>query len=193
MNVATKISSIETSLNGKQSVLTNDDDFIINYIVVKPGFKKGNYTEAVDGEIRCDILTVADVNISTLIASKQNTLSPGTNITIVDNVISSSGGGSITQEDLDLKQDLINSSTNLTCNTISTQLGSVGTTNLISGFELTRAFNNNIQLNSGFDTDGVKTSIILYNRNTGICAFYAKKTGFKNKYDYFTQHKRKWI
>jgi len=73
INVATKISSIETSSNGKQNVLTYDDDLVINSIVVKPGFTKVNYTEAVDGEIRCDILTVADVNISTLIASKQNT------------------------------------------------------------------------------------------------------------------------
>ena len=64
-------------------------EFASDYsIVLKPGFTKGNYTEAADGEIRCDILTVDDVNISTFIDSKQNTLTPGTNITIVDNIIS---------------------------------------------------------------------------------------------------------
>ena len=96
-----------------------------------------------DGEIRCYILTI-DGN----------------------NVISSSGGGGgsdITQEDLDLKQDLITSLTSLTCNRINTQLGSNGTTNFINGFELTRAFAHNLQLNSGFDGDGVKTNIISYN------------------------------
>jgi hypothetical protein len=82
----------EEQLATKQNVLNFDDDLVINSFVVKPGFTKGNYTEAADGEIRCDILTVDDVNISTLIASKQNTLTPGTNITIVDNIISSSGG-----------------------------------------------------------------------------------------------------
>ena len=63
----------QSQLDTKQNVLTYYDDLVINSIVVKPGFTKENYTEAVDGEIRCDILTVADVNISTLIASKQNT------------------------------------------------------------------------------------------------------------------------
>jgi hypothetical protein len=58
------------------------------------------------------------------------------------------------------KQDNIISTTDLTCNKISTQLGSVGTTNSINGFEFTRAFSQNLQLNSGFDFDGVKTNII---------------------------------
>jgi len=88
-------------------------------MVVKPRFTKENYTEAEDGEIRCDILKLADVNISTLIASKQDTLSAGQNITIVDNIISSSGGGNVSQSDLDLKQDLITTSSNLTTGSLS--------------------------------------------------------------------------
>ena len=101
------------------------------------------------------------------ISNKQYKLTAGTNITIDENnVISSSGGGSVTQAQLDEKQNLITSSTNLTCNSISTQLGSVGTTNSINGFEFTREFSHNLQLNSGFDFDGFKTNIISYNRNT---------------------------
>ena len=88
-------------------------------MVVKPRFTKENYTEAVDGEIRCDILTVADINISTLIASKQDTLYAGENITILDNIISSSGGGSVSQSDLDLKQDKITASSNLTTGSLT--------------------------------------------------------------------------
>jgi hypothetical protein len=84
---------------------------------VTPGFLKANYTEAVDNQIRCDILTVADVDISTLIALKQATLAAGDNITIVRNIISSSGGGSITQSELDLKQNILN---DITQNSIKT-------------------------------------------------------------------------
>ena len=47
------------------------------------------------------------------------------------------------------KQELITPSTDLNCNSISTQLGSVGSTNSINGFEFTRAYNHNIQINSG--------------------------------------------
>ena len=52
------------------------------------------------------------------------------------------------QDALNGKQATITTSTDLTCNTITTQLGSVGTTNFINGFEFTRAFNHNLQLNS---------------------------------------------
>ena len=56
--------------------------------------------------------------MSTLIASKQDTLSAGENITIVDNIISSSFEDIASQSDLHLKQDLINTSTNIGCNDI---------------------------------------------------------------------------
>ena len=53
-------------------------------------------------------ITQADLDL------KQDTLVAGTNITIIDNIISSSGGGDVSQSDLALKQDLINISSNLT-------------------------------------------------------------------------------
>jgi len=62
----------------------------------------------------------------------------------------------------------------LTCSKITTELSSTGTTNSINGFDYTRAFNHNIQLNSGFDSDGVKTTIISYNRSSSICVYNAK-------------------
>jgi len=125
----------QLDLDLKQAVLTYDNDLVLNSIVVKPRFTKENYTPAEDGEIRCDILTVADVNISTLFSSKQDTLVAGTNITIVDNAISSSGGGGsdITQEDLDAKQDLIISSTNLTCITINASSAIINSVDIETG------------------------------------------------------------
>jgi len=83
----------------------------------------------VDGEIRCDILTVADVDISTLIASKQSTLVAGDNINIVGNIISSSGG-STNQSDLDLKRDVLISTSNIITGTIvsGSITGRTGTT-----------------------------------------------------------------
>jgi hypothetical protein len=50
--------------------------------------------------------------IETAINEKQDNLIAGENISIIDNVTSSSGGGGgITQADLDLKQDIINDET----------------------------------------------------------------------------------
>ena len=49
------------------------------------------------------------------ISNKQNLLIPGTNITIDgNNIISSSGGGSITQAQLDSQQDTLSAGTNIT-------------------------------------------------------------------------------
>jgi hypothetical protein len=133
------------------------------------GFKIGADTAATEvldvagnilasGSITASSAIINGVNIGsglssleTQIGGKQNTLKARTNITIDENNVISSSGGSgsdITQEDLDLKRDLITSSTSLTCNTINTQLGSNGTTNFINEFELTRAFAHNLQLNS---------------------------------------------
>jgi hypothetical protein len=47
------------------------------------------------------------------ISNNQDTLPAGTNKTIVDNVNPSSGGGDITQEDIDLKQVILNQSSNV--------------------------------------------------------------------------------
>jgi hypothetical protein len=99
-NVATNISSIETSLNAKQDILTYNNDLVLNSIVVKPRFTKGVYTEALDGEIRASILSIEDtitgetINVKDTLDSKQNMLIAGDNITITNSIISSTGGGS---------------------------------------------------------------------------------------------------
>ena len=61
--------------------------------------------------------------IKSLDANKQNSLTAGTNITIdANNVISSTatGGGEVTQAELDLKQDVITTATDISCNTLTT-------------------------------------------------------------------------
>jgi hypothetical protein len=62
--------------------------------------------------------------IKSLDINKQNALSPGTNITIDENnVISAAGGtdgGGITQEQLDAKEDLITTTTDISSNTLTT-------------------------------------------------------------------------
>ena len=62
--------------------------------------------------------------IKSLDINKQNTLQPGTNITIdANNVISATGGtdgGGITQEQLDAKEDLITTTTDISSNTLTT-------------------------------------------------------------------------
>ena len=52
-------------------------------------------------------ITTNSNDISTLQIDKQDILTAGDNISIVGNTISSSGGGSVTQADLDLKQNVI--------------------------------------------------------------------------------------
>ena len=109
-------------------------------------------------------------------------ISATTNITIDEITNTISAIGEITQAELTsalyTKQELITTLTDLDCNSISTQLGSVGSINSINGFEFTRAYNHNIQINSGFDFDGVKTNIIVYNRNTGGCLLNGKSQLF---------------
>jgi hypothetical protein len=47
------------------------------------------------------------------LSTKQDVLTSGNNITIVDNVISSSGGGDVKQADLDTKQDVLTAGTGI--------------------------------------------------------------------------------
>jgi hypothetical protein len=101
-------------VNKKQNTLTFMDSLFLNYIVVKPAVSKLVYTPATDGEIKATTLTIEDpfteesIDVKDTLNSKQNILIAGNNITIDGNTISSSVGGSITQEDLDLKQNAIN-------------------------------------------------------------------------------------
>jgi hypothetical protein len=59
-------------------------------------------------------------DIESTLSGKQNKLTAGDNINIVDNGISSTGGGGITQEQLDAKQDLITTATDISLNTLTT-------------------------------------------------------------------------
>jgi hypothetical protein len=65
-------------------------------------------------------ITTNSNDISTLQIDKQDILIAGDNISIIGNTISSSGGGSITQADLDLKQNVIDSSTIINCDSLNT-------------------------------------------------------------------------
>jgi hypothetical protein len=65
-------------------------------------------------------ITTNSNDISTLQTDKMDILIAGDNITIVGNTISSSGGGSVTQADLDLKQNVIDSSSIINCNSLNT-------------------------------------------------------------------------
>ena len=91
----------------------------MNSIIVQPKFTQGNvYTEPLDGEIRASILRIEDqsteetLNVKDTLELKQNILIAGSNITITNDTISSTGG--ITQENLDLKQDSLTAGTNIT-------------------------------------------------------------------------------
>jgi hypothetical protein len=103
---------ISSSDSKKQNLLTFVDSLVLNSIVVKPASSKLIYTPAISGEIKATTLTIEDpfteesINVKDTLDSKQNILIPGSNITIIDNVISLIGG--ITQADLDTKQDFIN-------------------------------------------------------------------------------------
>ena len=81
-------------------------------------------------------ITTNSNDISTLQTNTQDKLIAGDNITIVGNTISSSGGGSITQADLDLKQNVIDSSTIINCDSLNT------TGNVVVGDIITQFFLN---------------------------------------------------
>ena len=106
---------VDEKLALKQDILTFDNDLVLNSIVVKPRATKSNYNEAIDGQIICDSLYIGDENVMSLISNnlanidlKQDKLTAGANIEIIGNEISSTGGGDVSQSDLDLKQDILN-------------------------------------------------------------------------------------
>jgi hypothetical protein len=97
--------------------------------------------------------------VDTEINTKQDTITDGSlTIARTDGLLTA----------LNEKQATITTSTDLTCNKITTSSDN-GTSNIISGFELKRFSTNVIQLNSNIDGG----SIIAYNKNTGICAYQA--------------------
>ena len=136
--------------------------------------KKNTLDTKVDGLDSSNLLTQITTNtndISTLQINKQNTLTAGDNITIVENVISSSGGGSGTT---------IDSTTDLSCNTVTTVGdincgGIISTPNQIS-FRATRTAHAYINTNIA-----LPFNVITYNVGGGYdnstYTFTAPKTG----------------
>jgi hypothetical protein len=105
---------------------------------------------------------VADVNISTLISSKQDTLVAGENITIVDNIISSSFKNIASKSNLNLKQDLITTSdNNITCNELISNTLNVN--GLFNTSDMIKT-DNTVITGSQFDT-------IVIRRPTGVSEF----------------------
>ena len=84
--------SFQTLLLEKQPLITSTSDLTIR-------------------NLTCTSVISNGVNINTVLDNKQNTLTPGDNITIVDNTISAFAD--VSQDDLDLKQDRILTSTAL--------------------------------------------------------------------------------
>ena len=87
-------SGLQSALNGIQPSLSFTDNLVSNSIVVKPQTTKFSYTPAVDGEIRATTLTIDNyltgeiIDVQDAIANKQEKITEGTNISIVDNQIS---------------------------------------------------------------------------------------------------------
>ena len=98
----------------KQDVLTFDDDLVLNSVVVKPRATKNLYTEAVDGQIICDSLIIGEDNI-------------------IDLISTSSGGGGVTQDDLELKQDSLGITSNITVRSLKATTSSFGSALLDGG------------------------------------------------------------
>jgi hypothetical protein len=118
---------VDTAVNKKQNTLTFINSLVLNSIVVKPAVSELVYTPAISGEIKATTLTIEDlfteesINLKDTLNSKQNILIAGNNITITNDTISSSGGGSdITQEDLNLKQDKLDATSALSVDRVST-------------------------------------------------------------------------
>ena len=123
INVGSKIATIESNLNTKQNTLIPTSNIATGTI------SSGNITGRTSSTISAPTLTASSAllygstNVATKIGeletNKQNKLIAGNNITIDENnLISSSGGGSISQEDLDLKQYTLTSTSNIITGTI---------------------------------------------------------------------------
>jgi hypothetical protein len=134
-NVGSKISSIETSLNGKQSTLIAGNNITISNNTIS---LTGGITQA-DLDLKQNFINDGDLSfaktsglqaaitsldklapliyVNNQLTKKQNTLIAGTNITISGNNISSTVS-TITQADLDTKQNTLTSSTDILTNRI---------------------------------------------------------------------------
>lgn len=94
---------LQTALNGKQDTLTAGSNITISSNTISATdttYTAGNGLSLVGGGFEIDETVVAtQTDLSTGLATKQNTLTAGTNITIENNVISATGGSSYTAGD----------------------------------------------------------------------------------------------
>ncbi len=95
VDVGTELTSLQSQINGKQNVLTNTSNVIVQNLSAVDDltgqnvFMTGSQNSLAFSATRKDY-------VDGLIATKQNTLVAGTNISIVGNTISSTGGSSLT-------------------------------------------------------------------------------------------------
>ncbi len=95
VNVGTELTSLQTQINGKQNTLTNTSNVIVQNLsavddlTAENLFMTGSQNSLAFSATRKDY-------VDGLIATKQNTLTAGTNISIVGNTISATAGSVLT-------------------------------------------------------------------------------------------------
>ena len=120
-----EVDGLQNELDTKQDTLSAGSNItIVDNVISSSG---SNISDVSGLQDELNTLSTTDTNLQASIDTKQNILTAGDNISIVNNVISSSGD--VTMADLDLKQDVLTAGENITItgNTIST-IGGSGTT-----------------------------------------------------------------
>jgi hypothetical protein len=122
---------------------------------------------------------------------KQNTLLAGDNITITNNTISSTGGGVLTQADLDTKQDILTTTTDLTlrnfmCDSITS--GGVNLNTSLDSKQSTLTPFSNLSINKVSTLSDITAGgNLLFMDNSGTknvkTEFSASNTAINNKQD----------
>jgi hypothetical protein len=122
---------------------------------------------------------------------KQNTLLAGDNINITNNTISSAGGGGLTQADLDTKQDILTTTTDLTlryftCDTITS--GGVNLNTSLDSKKSTLTPFSNLSINKVSTLSDIKAGDnLLFMDNSGTknvkTEFSASNTAINNTQD----------
>ena len=156
VNSISDVSELQTELDTKQDTLTAGDNITIVDNIISSSGSGGsgasNISEITGLQDELDALSLTDTTLQTSIDSKQDILTAGDNITIVDNVISSTGGGG--SSFIGFKS------------VVNPGLGLV----TIGGGNISTYFNDTTTLPYSYDTNG------LYNTSTGI--FTANTSGY---------------
>ena len=155
------------SIPSKTSDLTNDSNFATSGYVDSAVSGKAN-----SSDVYTKSQTSGATEIATALSGKQDTLSAGTNITIVDNVISASGGGTTYSAgtNISIANDTINCTLNAKNGTGS---GSIifGNTANVSNQQFSVAFG------SGTQAKGIAS--IAEGESTQTTAWYCHSSGYK--------------